>query len=330
MTPPARRHLLPALLAIAVSAVLLGPRLAFAHELKPAVLSLREIEPGRFDFSWNAPVGQRELRAPIRPRFPEHCTVTARRLDCGARGLVGEVIFDGLESSVHRVIVQIVWHNGSSRTELVSEARPRVEVRGLTAAAQFGELGGLALAYVKLGVEHILTGFDHLLFVLGLLLLVGYGRLLVWTITAFTLAHSLTLAAGVLGVVTPPRGPVEAAIALSILLVAVECLKPGPSLTRRAPWAVAFGFGLLHGFGFAGALAEIGLPPGQVPLALASFNVGVELGQLAVMALALVLARLLLSVTQRVRRLETPLVYVMGTVAAYWTFERVAYFWPAA
>lgn len=323
-------RLLRVISVVVAAGVLMAPRALHAHELKPAMLSLREVAPGRFEFSWHAPIGQRDLRAPMRPRFPEHCRVTSRSLDCGPRGLVGEIGFDGLERSVHRVIVQIVWRDGSSRTELVNEQRPRVELGAVAAAAQSGALVDLAGAYAKLGIEHILTGVDHLLFVLGLLLLVGGGRLLIWTITAFTLAHSLTLAAGVLGVLTPPRAPIEAAIALSILLVAVECLKSGPSLTRRAPWAVSFGFGLLHGFGFAGALAEIGLPPNQVPLALASFNVGVELGQLGVIAVALGLGRLLVSARLRVQRLEPVLVYAMGTAAAYWTIARIASFWTAA
>jgi len=329
VTGPGVQRFLRVISLVIAASVMLASRPLIAHELKPAMLSLHEVAPGRFDFTWYAPVGRQDLRAAMRPRFPAHCSVTARSVDCGPRGLVGEIAFEGLEGSVHRVIVQIVWRDGTSRTELVNEQRPRVALRALTAKAQIGELGDLAGAYAKLGIEHILTGFDHLMFVLGLLLLVGRGRLLIWTITAFTLAHSLTLAAGVLGVITPPRAPIEAAIALSILLVAVECMKSGPSLTRRAPWAVAFGFGLLHGFGFAGALAEIGLPPSQVPLALASFNVGVELGQLAVIFLAWALARLLVSVTQQVRRLETPLVYVMGTAAAYWTIARVVSFWTA-
>jgi hydrogenase/urease accessory protein HupE len=251
-------------------------------------------------------------------------------LDCGARGLSGNIGFDGLGGSVHRVVVQIVWLDGSTRAEIASSERPEIAVRGVGKDAGASELGALALAYGELGVEHIATGFDHLLFVVGLLLLVGFNRSLVWTITAFTAAHSITLALGVLGVLAVPRAPVEAVIALSILLVAVECLRPGPSLTRRAPWAVAFVFGLLHGFGFAGALSEIGLPPGQIPLALASFNIGVELGQLALIALGFAATRLVLGAGDRAKKLEKPLVYLTGTAAAFWTIERVVAMWSSA
>jgi hypothetical protein len=313
-----------------LGAVLFGSDAALAHELKPAVLFLREVEAGRFELAFKPPVDQRELRVPIRPQFPEHCEVSARQLDCGARGLVGTIGFEGLDQSVYRVVVQIVWLDGTTRAELASAERPTISIRSVGQNAGLGELAALSLAYVELGTEHIATGFDHLLFVLGLLMLVGYGRQLIWTITAFTLAHSVTLALGVLSVVALPRAPVEAAIALSILLVAVECLKPGPSLTRRAPWAVAFGFGLLHGFGFAGALSEIGLPPGQIPLALASFNVGVELGQLVLITLAFVATWVGLKISARASELQKPLVYVTGTAAAFWTIERLVALWGSA
>ncbi len=315
------------LVCAALLSVLFVARSASAHELKPAVLSLQEVESGRFELAFKRPVDQRELRVPLQPTFPEHCQKSARELDCGERGLSGEIGFDGLESSVYRVVVQIVWLDGTTRAEICSAERPSFTVQAFGGGAG---LGAVALAYVELGLEHIATGFDHLLFVLGLLMLVGFGKRLFWTITAFTLAHSLTLALGVLGVVGVPRAPVEAVIALSILLVAVECAKPGPSLTRRIPWAVAFGFGLLHGFGFAGALSEIGLPPGQIPLALASFNVGVELGQLAVIALAYVVQRIVLAIDQRAAKLERPIVYVTGVAAAFWTIERWVALWGSA
>lgn len=310
--------------------VLAGAGPAWAHELKPAVLALREVAPGRFHVSFKPPVDQRELRVPVKPRFPEHCTSAPRVLDCGPRGLSGTIGFDGLEGSVYRVVVQIVWLDGTTRAEIASSERPEISVHAVGKNAGSSELGALALAYCELGGEHIATGFDHLLFVVGLLLLVRFNKSLIWTITAFTLAHSVTLALGVLGVVTVPRAPVETVIALSILLVAVECLRPGPSLTRRAPWAVAFGFGLLHGLGFAGALSEIGLPPGQIPLALASFNIGVELGQLALIAVAFVGTRLALRLSERARQLDKPLVYLTGTAAAFWTIERVVALWGSA
>jgi hydrogenase/urease accessory protein HupE len=188
----------------------------------------------------------------------------------------------------------------------------------------------VARTYLALGVEHILTGFDHLLFVLALLLIVKSARRIVATVTAFTVAHSLTLAAATLGFVHLPQPPVEAAIALSIAFVAAEIvhgLDGRPGLTARAPWLVAFAFGLLHGLGFAGALAEIGLPQSAIPLALLCFNLGVELGQLAfVVAL---LACLALARRARIPwpRAARPLpAYAIGALAMFWVIERVAAF----
>ncbi|HVJ20737.1 MAG TPA: HupE/UreJ family protein, partial [Polyangiaceae bacterium] len=175
---------------------------------------------------------------------------------------------------------------------------------------------------VRLGVEHILGGLDHLLFVLGLVLLVGFRRQLVVTVTAFTLAHSVTLATAVLGVARVPQAPVEAVIALSILLLAVECSKREDSLARRTPWAVALSFGLLHGFGFAGALSDVGLPSDHVTLALLCFNAGVEFGQFGVIAVAYALARLAAPRLPGVVRLERAALYAMGALAAFWSIER--------
>jgi hydrogenase/urease accessory protein HupE len=181
----------------------------------------------------------------------------------------------------------------------------------------------IAADYVGLGVEHILTGFDHLLFVVALTLLVRRKRQLLATITAFTVAHSVSLALTVLGIVRVPAPPVEASIALSIVLVCAECLRPGDSLAHRAPWAVAFAFGLLHGLGFASALLELGVPERHVPTALFCFNVGVELGQLGIIAVVLAGQRLVARL-----RIERPwmrpgLVYAMGSLAAYWTIDRL-------
>jgi hydrogenase/urease accessory protein HupE len=199
--------------------------------------------------------------------------------------------------------------------------------RSLTVYGGAGGAGGLAPVvkdYTRLGVEHILTGFDHLLFVVALTLLVRRRRALVMTITAFTVAHSLSLAATVLGVVSVPSAPVEASIALSIVLVCAECLREGDSVTRRAPWLVAFAFGLLHGLGFASALMEIGLPEKHIPTALVCFNVGVELGQLAVIAVVLALR----SLATRLRLARPPLtratIYAMGATAAFWSVDRIA------
>ena len=184
-------------------------------------------------------------------------------------------------------------------------------------------MGEIARAYSLLGVEHILTGFDHLMFVLALLFLVGFNRRLLLTITAFTAAHSLTLALSALGWLTLRSPPVEATIALSIMLVAAEAMHKQPTLSRRWPALVAFLFGLVHGLGFAGALKEIGLPQNHLSVALLTFNVGVELGQLAVVGLAFAVHRSLARWPSFVLARE-PALYFIGSVAAYWSIERIA------
>ena len=187
------------------------------------------------------------------------------------------------------------------------------------------------LGYLRLGMEHILFGIDHLLFVLGLILLVGDLRLLVKTITAFTLAHSITLALATLGVVHVPQAPVEAVIALSIVFLAAELVRQGRGeigVTARRPWLVAFAFGLLHGLGFAGALSEVGLPPGDVPAALLLFNVGVEAGQLAFVVAALAVIRVIRSLPSPAwRQLEGLPAYAIGSIAAFWVLQRITGFW---
>ena len=193
--------------------------------------------------------------------------------------------------------------------------------------------------YLRLGIEHILFGFDHLLFVLALVILVRDWRRVALTVTAFTVAHSITLAAATLGLINVPGPPVEAAIALSIVLVAVEIVNARrgvPSLTARWPWLVAFCFGLLHGFGFASALAEVGLPHHAIPIALLFFNLGVEIGQLVLVAVVLtageqfrraIALRLKPVLVQRtVDRLDVTAAYVIGAVAAYWIIERTSAF----
>ncbi len=317
-----------ALLLLTLAAVILPAPPSQAHELRPAVLSLSELSAGRFAVEWTPPIAADNAAVRVEPRYPAHCNVTGRQLGCGEQGLVGTLAFDGLEDASVRVVVQIAWRDGSSRTEVLSAARSSLELYGVASDAGGGARLSLSMAYGTLGVAHILGGIDHVLFVLGLLFVVGFRRQLIWTVTAFTLAHSLTLALSVLGLVTLRRGPVEAVIALSILLVAAEALRHEASLTRRFPWAVAFAFGLLHGFGFAGALQEIGLPAGQLPLSLGTFNLGVELGQLLVIGLAYVLSQLAVRLP-RLRDLRPVAVYAMGSVAAYWTIERVAALWSA-
>lgn len=312
-----------------------------AHESRPAYLEINETAAGRYDVLWRTPV-LAGARLPVMLRFPEgsrnvvepmskeldDSLIERRIIDAGAAGLTGQRIeFVGLQASITDVLVRVALHDGSTSTTLVRPTRPWVEIARTPGAF------AVAGAFVVHGVEHILGGFDHLLFVFGLLLLVRGGWMLVKTVTAFTLAHSITLSLAALGVVHVPGPPVEATIALSILLLAVEIARVNrgqPSLTARWPWVVAFCFGLLHGFGFAGALAQIGLPQHELPLALFAFNVGVEFGQLAFVG-AVLAARALLSryalPDVAVRHAQPAASYVMGTLAAFWFFERVAGFW---
>jgi len=298
-------------------------RPANAHEFRPAVLALEETAPDEFAVQWRPPRDGLRRDLELEPSFPAGCHRTGRTLSCSDSGLSGELTVRGLSELDAEVVVRIAWLDGRRETRVLRPDAPSMEVGGGSSAAR------VALDYTRLGVEHILGGIDHLLFVLGLLLLVGFERRLLWTVTGFTLAHSLTLAGSVLGLVSLPQAPVEAVIALSILLVAVEVGRDEPSLSRAHPAWVAFGFGLLHGFGFSGALQEIGLPEGQLPIALLTFNVGVELGQLAVIGGAFAVWWLAVSrVPERHRpTLVTVGAYGLGTIATFWTIDRVLGFW---
>ena len=239
------------------------------------------------------------------------------------RGLEGQrIAIDRLDGTLTDVLVRIESADGSVRTARLTPSDPSFIV-----PEQPGPLMVLR-AYVGLGVEHILFGIDHLLFVLCLLLLVRSLRQLLATITAFTLAHSITLAAATLGFIHVPTAPVEATIALSIVFLASELVRGEAgrgAVTRSYPWLVAFSFGLLHGLGFAGALAEVGLPQGEIPLALFAFNVGVELGQLAFVTAVLTLARLVRLVPLRLPAWGPGAAgYAIGSVAAFWVFARLA------
>jgi hydrogenase/urease accessory protein HupE len=239
--------------------------------------------------------------------------------------LRGQIVrIDGLGNTMTDALVRIVFLDGTSWVRRLTPQQPAATIP----PRQSGwSVAGL---YLKLGVEHILLGIDHLLFVLALLIITRGTWLLVKTVTAFTVAHSITLALATLGYVHVPPAPVEAAIALSIVFVAVEIvhLRQGrEGLTARAPWVVAFAFGLLHGLGFAGALSEVGLPEGHIPLALLFFNIGVEIGQLLFIATALCLFALVRRIRMSGPRwadLAPP--YVIGSVAMFWVFERIAAF----
>jgi hydrogenase/urease accessory protein HupE len=317
---------------------LTGPMpIARAHEVRPAYLQIDEVVSGRYQLLWRTPVLS-GMRLPVVLRFPaEIHDVTApagqelsdsmverRVIDAGAKGLAGKRIeFVGLQATITDVLVRVQMLDGTHSTTLVRPSQPWVDIE-----TSRGPLA-VAGAYLSHGIEHILFGVDHLLFVLGLILIVRSTRMLLLTVTGFTIAHSITLSLATLGVLHVPRPPVEACIALSILLLASEIIRlqrGERSLTASWPWAVAFSFGLLHCLGFASALIDIGLPQGDVPLALFTFNIGVELGQLAFIAVVLGVVRLakqcpIPSIVER--RLRTVTAYGVGMVAAFWFIERL-------
>ncbi len=325
----------PALFAILLAIL---PGTAPADVFQPAYLEVSELGDDRYEVLWRVPtvVGTRPVAAELRfPPGTERLTEPQPMLLGPAwveryavsvpGGLVGqEIAIAGLLGGVTDVIARVERLDGTSQVERLLPSEPRFTVEASRGRAE------IAWTYFVLGVEHILAGIDHLLFVLALLLIVrGVGRI-VATITAFTLAHSVTLVAATLGWLNVPGPPVEAIIALSIVFVAAEVLhgqQGRPGLTARAPWVVAFSFGLLHGLGFAGALAEVGLPQIAIPVALAMFNVGVEIGQLIFVAAVLSFAWLARVVSARQPDWATAAIaYGIGSVAAYWTIERIAGF----
>ncbi|MEM8683040.1 MAG: HupE/UreJ family protein [Pseudomonadota bacterium] len=293
---------------------------ALAHDTPIARLDLREIQTGVFVERWTYSSAY-NLDAPT-PVYPEHCVVESPKVSCGERGLTGTLSMEKLGERYSATVVRLALLDGQRTSFTLTAAAPEVSL----SATGVLPLGALAAAYIPLGFEHILLGFDHLLFVLGLMLLVSNRWMLVKTITAFTIAHSITLAAATFGWVGVRETAVNAAIALSIVFVAIEVLKlrqGREGLSSRYPWAVAFGFGLLHGFGFAGALTSIGLPAENLPAALLFFNVGVELGQLAFVFLIIAIgwAHRELKVVLP-RWTEAVAVYAMGSLAAFWFLDR--------
>lgn len=296
------------------------PRVACAHEMSMAEMEVREIAPGDFFWQWTAS-DDRRAGVDLKLAWPEGCVAEENLLHCGEQGLKGEIHVTGVGDRYSAAIVRVTWRDGQSRVLTLTARQPSARLYGSAEDRRGG--WEIARAYLALGVEHILTGLDHLLFVVGLLFLVGLRRQLVLTITAFTLAHSLTLALSALGWLTLRPPPVEATIALSILLVAGEALRGGETLSRRWPALVAFLFGLMHGLGFAGALAEIGLPKHNLLVALLTFNVGVEIGQLLVVGLAFA-AYQLLARNGRLDWARVPALYCIGGLAGYWTLARVA------
>jgi hypothetical protein len=300
----------PALLCALTLVAMLLVRAVGAHDFRPGVLALVEREPGRFAIAWNEPVDSL-AREPVTFSVPDHCVHDARSLSCGERGIDGDIVFEHLPAGA-RVVVSIEWRDGRSLEHVVLDDEPRLSVTAPPSAFR----------WVRIGAEHVLGGLDHLAFLVGLLLLLRPDRRLIATITAFTLAHSLTLALSVLGVLELPSGPVEASIAVSVMLVAHESLSDRENLTRRAPWVVAFLFGLVHGLGFAGALRELGLPEHAVGWTLLWFNVGVEVGQLTVVAAVMLVGLLGGRILMRRRRVRVAAAYVLGTLGAWWLVER--------
>jgi len=309
---------------------------ASAHEVRPAYLELREEKPGQFSVTWKTPM-LGDARLALEPEFSGDVKavtpMTTRKVPGAAvqtwtlraQALRGQTVrIRGLEGTMTDALVRMEFADGTSWTERLTPQQPTIVI-----PAQQGRFS-VAGVYLKLGIEHILTGVDHLLFILALIIITRGGWKLVKTVTAFTVSHSITLTAATLGFVHVPQRPVEAVIALSIVFVACDIVhrRQGCSgLTERWPWIVALTFGLLHGLGFAGALSEVGLPQGHIPLALLFFSVGVEIGQLIFIAAVLSLV----VVVQRVRvpiprwgEFVPP--YAIGTVAMFWIIQRVALF----
>jgi hydrogenase/urease accessory protein HupE len=329
----------------ALVALLVQP--ALSDELRPGYLEMRQIGPGAYNLVFKIPARGEDLRlaiyvslpegtqdvAPPRVSFSDGAYVERRSIRRDG-GLIGQALsIEGLSATSTDVLVRIESLEGAIQTERLSPAKTSFIIQAVPGS------GEVAATYLRLGVEHILFGFDHLLFVLALVVLVREWRRVAVTVTAFTIAHSITLAAATLGFVNVPGPPVEATIALSIMLVSVEILnarRGKPSVTARLPWLVAFSFGLLHGFGFAGALAEVGLPQHAIPVALLFFNLGVEIGQLIFVAAVLSLIWLLRHAASRLwkaalvkrtfDRLDVTVAYAIGIVAAYWLVERTTAF----
>lgn len=306
---------------------------AGAHPLAPSLLELRPDDAGHVEVRWKTPRA-RAVGAEPAPILPETCRQTSEpraeqddlsfelrwTIDCGAPGLVGRRVgVEGLAQAGTVALVRLAWTDGRRLERVVTAQQPWLEVpERPTRSAIVRDLG-------ELGVRHILGGADHLLFVFGLVLLSGSFAALAKTVSAFTLGHSITLSLAALGWIFVPQAPIEVAIAVSVLVLAIELAQPGEGnhWMRRRSWLMAASFGLLHGLGFAAALAEAGLPRDDIPLALLSFNVGIEIGQLVFVGCVYGAGRYVLArLTPLPRWVGAIPVYVMGTLAAYWCFER--------
>ena len=330
------------LLVLAAVVTLLPVAGALGHEARPASLEITEMASGRYDVLWRTPrlgglplpvvlklpEGVRNVVEPVVQELPDS-RLERRLIETGEGGLAGrriEVI--GLQATITDVLVRVRLRDGTHTITLMHPAQPWIEIarpRGWVT---------VAAGYVVAGIHHILLGVDHLLFVLGLLLIVRDRGSLVKTISAFTVAHSITLALATLGDASVPAPPLNAAIALSILFLGPEIVRVWrgeTSFTLRHPWVVAFAFGLLHGFGFASGLTTMGLPRAEIPLALLTFNVGVEVGQLVFVGIILLLERAFRVLQVRwPRAIEMLPAYAVGSLGAYWTIQRVALLFAGA
>jgi hydrogenase/urease accessory protein HupE len=315
-----------------------GSAIASAHEVRPAYLELTERGPFVFDMLLKTPMrgdarlalgatltGRTGLLQPVSSHASDDAMVQTWRIGLIGGSIAGrELRIEGLERTMTDALVRIEFTDGTTWTDRLTPDRPSVRVPLRPTGWE------VAQTYLLLGIEHILLGTDHLLFVLGLILIAPSLGKLIQAITAFTAAHSITLAGATLGLVHVPSKPVEAVIALSIAFLAMEIVRARggkAGLAANAPWVAAFGFGLLHGFGFAGALKEVGLPVGNIPVALLFFNAGVEAGKLAFVAMVLGLAALLCLESWRLPSwVRVAPTYAIGSIAMFWVIERIAAF----
>ena len=323
----------PVKLVCAAVLILSCASTAFAHPFAPSLIRIKEYAPAQADVTWKTP----KLKVPgskLRPVLPDHCRSlsepklreegTARvytwRIDCGERGLSNASIgADGIAESRTDVVVHVELLDGRSYRSILTDDEPRWSV------PEAQRNWDVFTDYARLGFQHIISGFDHLSFVFGLMLLVSL-RQLFWVVTAFTVGHSITLAMSALDVIRVQQRPVEILIALSIGVVAWEVVRSANAERTgftKLPVLIAATFGLLHGLGFSSALRELGLPQGAIPLSLFSFNVGIELGQLAFVAVALVPVALVSTSGSASRMFRIVSAYVIGSLAFYWVFVRI-------
>ena len=311
---------------------------SFADTIKMAYLGIDETKKNSYNIIFKIPTkNNRKLN--LKANFPKGCDKTSKvklqavngaflhswSMEC-KNGLVGgDISVDGLDITNTSLLMKLKLLNGISQTKILSKNNNTYTVESAPSSLQ------VVKTYTVLGIEHILMGFDHLLFVLSLLFIAKNLKQLILTITAFTLAHSITLAGVTFGYLKLPQQPVEAIIALSIMFLAMEIIHKRQGIegiASRFPWIVSFAFGLLHGFGFAGALAEIGLPEQSIPLALLFFNVGVETGQLMFIATVIAVGKVLhkLAKPSILNKGRVAVVYMIGSLASFWFIDRVIAF----